>query len=442
MHETLKKLVIFALTLEARFVLWRFNPKIIAVTGSVGKATTKDAIYAALGNELYVRRSEKSFNSDLGVPLAILGLENAWRSPLQWALNLAYGLKVLVERKAYPAWLILEIGADRPGDIRRIARWLRPDIVVITGVPEIPVHVEYFRSPKELAREKRSLAEYVKTGGKLILNGDDARMVELCSEFRGMMIRYGLGKDNDFVGSREEIAYANGKPTGVRFSARGGSVLGGPSDKRGFFSVPLAIPGALGRPRIYAALAALAVSEVVGVDSVSSATALGGSLPPPGRMRIIPGVNGSTIIDDTYNSSPAAAHSALETLKRVKASRRIAILGDMLELGKYASDAHRTLGARAAESADMLITLGFRARAAAEAALDGGMADGNIRQYEYTEAKRAGRELRDQLKEGDVVLVKGSQSMRMERTVKELMQEPDQAHELLVRQDPEWLARK
>ena len=429
MRERLKQLIVFLLTWEARLVLWRFQPKVIAITGSVGKTTTKDAIYAALAGELYVRRSEKSFNSEIGVPLTILGLENAWGDPLRWALNLLYGLSNLFQ-SSYPAWLILEVGADRPGDIRRIARWLKPDIAVITGVPEVPVHVEYFRSPQELAREKRSLAEYVKSGGKLILNGDDAHMVELCKDFRGMTIKYGFGSENDFVGGREEIAYAKGQPTGMRFRVtHGGS------------TIPFNIGSVLGRPRAYAALAALAVAEIVGVDSVFASTALGGWQPPPGSMRIIPGLRGSTIIDDTYNSSPAAALSALDTLKYVKAARRIVALGDMLELGKYATEAHRVLGVQAATLASKLITVGFRARATSEAALSAGMQDFDVRQYERTEAERAGKELKNELREDDVVLVKGSQSMRMERMVKELMAEPERAHELLVRQDPEWLAK-
>src|SRR6185295_9890723 len=109
----------------------------------------------------------------------------------KWAMNVVKGLGVLVRGANYPTWLVLEVGADRPGDIRNIARWLQPDIAVITGVPDMPVHVEYFRSPQELAREKRSLAEYVKSGGKLVLNGDDERMVAMCSEFRGMTVKYG-----------------------------------------------------------------------------------------------------------------------------------------------------------------------------------------------------------------------------------------------------------
>ncbi|MBI2612759.1 UDP-N-acetylmuramoyl-tripeptide--D-alanyl-D-alanine ligase [Candidatus Kaiserbacteria bacterium] len=434
MYDFFKKSIVFLLTWEARLVLSRYKPKVIAVTGSVGKTTTKDAIYATLSSTLHVRKSEKSFNSDIGVPLTILGLENAWRNPFLWAFNLVQGFALVIRRVPYPAWLVVEVGADRPDDIRRIAKWLRPDIAVITGVPDIPVHVEFFRSPDELAHEKRALAEHVKEGGMLILNGDDARMVELCKEFKNVTT-FGFGKQNRFSASHQGILYEKGKAIGTRFRL----VHSG-------LAIPVSIIGALGRARTYAALAAFAVAEVAGVESSSVTRALAAWTPPPGRMRVIKGVNGSTIIDDTYNSSPAAALSALETLKEVKAppsgGRRIAVLGDMLELGRYASEAHRSVGMRAAACADMLLTVGFRSRAIGEAALDARMPEANIREYEHTEARRVGQELRNEVREGDIVLVKGSQSMRMERTVEELMAEPEKAVELLVRQEPEWLLKK
>ncbi len=426
----MKRVVVWLLTLEARAVLLRHKPKIIAITGSVGKTTTKDVIYAVLTETLHVRKSEKSLNSDIGVPLTILGLENAWKNPLLWALNLIRGLSILIQKNSYPAWLVLEVGADRPGDIRKIARWLKPDIVVITGVPEIPVHVEFFRTPLELAQEKRALAEHMKEEGRLILNGDDARMVEMCAEFKEVTITYGFDNKNDWYASHSVIGYEKKRPTGVRFKA----------NHRGL-AIPVSVFGALGRPRVHAALAAFAVADVVGVDAASVAPALSRWVPPPGRMRVIKGVNGSTIIDDTYNSSPAAALSAINTLKEVRASRKIAILGDMLELGKYAAEAHKTIGVNAAQSADQLFTVGFRSRATGEAALDAGMLDGNIREYEQNESRRAGEELAKELQEGDVVLVKGSQSMRMERAVERLMAEPEKAVELLVRQEPEWLLK-
>ena len=123
-----KRIITAILTWEARAVLERYHPKIIAVTGSVGKTTTKDAIFAALSPHVHVRKSEKSFNSDLGVPLAILGLESGWHDPLKWIANIFHGLSLILFENDYPRWLVLEVGADRPGDIRRIARWLRPDI--------------------------------------------------------------------------------------------------------------------------------------------------------------------------------------------------------------------------------------------------------------------------------------------------------------------------
>ena len=428
--NVLRGLVAGILTWEARFVLARFKPRIIAVTGSVGKTTTKDAIFAALSEHVYVRKSEKSYNSEIGVPLTILGFENAWRNPFLWLWNLVKGLALIIMPDKYPQWLVLEVGADRPGDIRRIAHWLKPDIVVMTGVPNIPVHVEYFRSPEELVREKQVLAEYLKPGGKLIVNGDDVRMREFRSTFRGACITFGIEENNDCRGEKEEIVYERGEPIGVQFRV---------NYKNSSF--PISIFGALGRPRVYAALAALVVGEAIGVDMVSMARSLTQWAPPPGRLRLVRGLRGSIIIDDTYNSSPAAAMAALDTLKNVDAKRRIAVLGDMLELGKYAAEAHKQVGERAVACADVLFTVGFRARTIGEAALDAGISESDIREYEHSEAERAGKELELELKEGDVVLVKGSQAMRMERTVLEIMAEPARAEELLVRQDPAWLAK-
>lgn len=430
MLRMLRALVIVLLTAEARALLTRHRPKIIAVTGSVGKTTTKDAIYAALASSRHVRKSAKSFNSDIGVPLTIIGLENAWNSPWKWALNLIYGFFAVFSREPYPQWLVLEVGADRPNDIRRIAAWLRPDIAIITGVPDIPVHVEYFQSPGELLKEKRALADHLKPGGKLLLNGDESRTRMLHTSFRGTALLYGLREDNDYYASNDSILYSDSKPVGEQFRVH-----------RKGTSSPVAVYGALGRPRLYAATAALAVADFVGVDTETATKGLADWAPPPGRVRIIEGHGGSVIIDDTYNSSPSAALAALDTLKEVRGKRKIAILGDMLELGRFSAEAHKQVGERAAQCADMLVTVGFRSRAIAQSALDAGMRDEHIRQYEMHEAERAGGELLREISSGDVILVKGSQSMRMERTVLALMAHPEHAEDLLVRMDPEWRER-
>jgi UDP-N-acetylmuramoyl-tripeptide--D-alanyl-D-alanine ligase len=252
-------------------------------------------------------------------------------------------------------------------------------------------------------------------------------MRELRHEFRGATLMYGIESDNDYFASHEEIMYEGNLPTGMRFRAN-----------REEYSLPVTVFGALGRPRIYAALAAIAVAQCAGIDPVTSSQALTGWEPPAGRVRIVPGARGSVIIDDTYNSSPVAALAALDMLKEVKTKRRIAMLGDMLELGKYSKDQHKKIGERAAQVADLLITVGFRSRATGEAALDAGMSESNIREYEMGESARAGEELLREIQEGDVVLVKGSQSIRMEKAVKALMADPMKASELLVRQEEAW----
>ena len=432
MKSLLRTVVVAILTWEAKLVLKRRRPKIIAVTGSAGKTSSKDAIFAVLSHaELSVRKSEKSYNSEFGVPLTILGLESGWNSPWRWVVNMVQGLITAFGSDPYPAWLVVEVGADRPGDIRRIARWLKPDIAVITSIPDIPVHVEYFHSPHALAQEKRRLAEYMRPDGLLIINGDDTYTKHIHAEFADSAITFGFEGQNAFVAKDVGIRYEEKKPVGMHFYCEH-------SNSR----ISVSIYGALGKPRVYAALCALAVAEAAGIALETAAEALAHFAPPPGRMRLLDGIRGSIIIDDTYNSSPAAALSALETLKEIKgAKKRIAALGDMLELGRFSKIAHTQVGEEAKKSADLLITVGFRAKEIGQVALNQGMPEANIRAYDQHESVRAGKELEPELKEGVVVLVKGSQGMRMEKTVLEIMAEPERAEDLLVRMDADWRDR-
>jgi UDP-N-acetylmuramoyl-tripeptide--D-alanyl-D-alanine ligase len=426
-----KRIVVFLLTWEARLVLARHKPQIIAVTGSMGKTTTKDAIFAALvAGGLHARKSEKSFNSEIGVPLTVLGCDNAWNNPILWAWNILRGL-VVIAAPSYPKWLVLEVGADRPGDIETTARWLRPDVAVFTGIPDVPVHVEYFDSPRAVVREKKRLAAHLKPGGLVILNGDDANLASLRTEYADACITYGVSSRFEYTALGYEIRYERDTPVGIGFSAV--------HDRE---SVRVTLDGAIGYPRVYAGLAALAAAGVAGVPLVRAAEGLAAWEPQPGRLRLLKGIKGSIIIDDTYNSSPAAAFAALDTLGSIRtAGTRIAVLGDMLELGRFSSDSHRELGTRAAQSAGMLVTVGFRSRAAAEAARDAGMRDEQVRQYDQGESAHAGKELEPDIREGDVILIKGSQGMRMERAAEELMAEPERAADLLVRQGKEWERR-
>lgn len=432
MYAFLRTTVVAILTWEAQFLLKRKNPKIIAVTGSAGKTTTKDAIFCVLSeNGRFVRKSEKSYNSELGVPLTILGLESGWGSPVRWLLNIVKGFLAAISREPYPDWLVLEVGADRPGDIRTIAKWLRPDVAVITSIPDIPVHVEFFNSPHALAQEKKRLAEHLKHDGILIINGDDMHTQKILEEYRSISTSFGFSGENAFVASDVGIQYQDKHPVGMHFySEHSGS------------RIEVSVFGALGKPRVYSALAALAVAEVAGVAQEAAAEALAKWAPPPGRMRLLNGIRDSVLIDDTYNSSPAAAISALDTLKELKGfKKKIVIFGDMLELGRFSSEAHKQVGEHAKKCADLFITVGFRAKTMSEAALDIGMPEEKLRQYDQGESVRAGKEIESELGPDIVVLIKGSQSMRMEKTVFELMQEPMKAEKLLVRMEPDWKFR-
>jgi len=430
-----KQLVVSVLTLEARAVLRRYHPHIIAVTGSVGKTATKDAIYAVVARGAHVRKSEKSFNSEVGIPLTILGAPNAWSNPLRWVMNFVDGVLLIVFNSRYPEWLVLEVGADRPGDIKNIAAWLPVDIAVITRLPEMPVHVEFFDSPQAVTEEKAALITALKRGGVLVLFGDDEGVKALSSATRERVLTFGFGEGVDVRGEHATLLFEEGSPPA------GGWPIGMSVQLHvGGVSAPVSIIGAVGAHALVPLLAAATVGEARGMDISTIVEGLKGYEPPPGRMRLIRGIKETLVIDDTYNSSPAAAGAALDTLALIAPKgRKIAVLGDMLELGRHSTAEHRKIGEHAVKAADMLITVGFRSREMAQGALDSGMLNANILQYE--DATKAGAELENILREGDCVLVKGSQSMRMERVVEEIMLEPERAPELLVRQDEEWKKR-
>jgi UDP-N-acetylmuramoyl-tripeptide--D-alanyl-D-alanine ligase len=435
MKEFLKRTVAALLRVEASAVLRKYEPRIVAITGSVGKTSTKDAIYQVVAHAAYTRKSEKSFNSELGIPLTILGVPNAWNNPLRWAMNFLDGLAIILFSTHYPQWLVLEVGADRPGDIQNIAKWVPVDIAVITRLPEMPVHVEFFDSPQAVIEEKASLIGALKPQGTLILFYDDERSRAFAARTNNQTITFGFDSGADVRGHEAKILFEEGGsrwPIGMEVQVRVGEV-----------SAPISVVGAIGAHALLPLLAAAAVGKALGHDIADIVEALKSYTPPPGRMRLVRGIKKTLIIDDSYNSSPAAVAAALDTLALIKSEagqgRRIAVLGDMLELGRHSTAQHRRVGEQAAKQADILVTVGFRARDIAEGALNAGMVDSAIFQYE--DAGRAGEELKNLIQEGDCILVKGSQSIRTERVVEELMAEPERASELLVRQDPEWKKR-
>lgn len=418
------------LALAARIVIHRYRPRIVMITGSVGKTSTKDAVAAVLTRRFFVRKSEKSFNSEFGVPFTILGVENPWNNPFAWLAVLKSVLVLLILPNHYPNMLVLEVGADRPGDLARILRFATPDMVIVTRLPEIPVHVEAYASPEAVREEEFSPAYALSAEAPLIVSSDDPYALENAMRTPARSISYGMA-DNadvrlsniDFYESRREIA---GMQANVNVRGKQGKLL---------------IKGSVGKTQLLPAAAALAAAAAYEISLPEALRALEEYVPPRGRGRLLVGKNGSIIIDDSYNASPAAVEEALATLKMfpmpsssveqsVCTGRRIAVLGDMLELGRHSVTEHERIAVLAGESADVIAAVGIRARAFTAVPK---CAEVMLFDNSYT----AARVLSSFVREGDVILVKGSQSIRTERIVEALLANSADASQL-VRQEKRW----
>ncbi len=429
MKQTFKKVVVAILTYEAKLLLARKKPFIIALTGSVGKTSTKDAIYTVLKNHRYTRKSQKSFNSDIGVPLSVLGLRNGWNSPWLWLRNLIDGAYTALFAREYPEVLVLEMGVDRPGDMASMTAWVKPDVVVLTRFPDVPVHVEYFNTPEQVVQEKMQLVHALKPDGVVIYNHDDGIIKAALEDVRQQALGFSRYSPSHFSVTGDTVQYKDGKPVGVSFTLEH-------VDQ----SETIGVLGMLGVQSVYTVAAAAAVGVHLGLTLRDVAEALKEHPPVPGRMRLLEGKQDTVLIDDTYNSSPVAAEKALQTLKELSVGgRKIVVMGDMLELGRFSVREHERVGEQAAGVADLLVTLGVRARKIAEGALEHGLSEKNILQYD--DVDRAAEELAKLIKPGDAILVKASQGIRAERVVKRLMARPDEAPDLLVRQEEMWQNR-
>ncbi|PIR85413.1 hypothetical protein COU15_01120 [Candidatus Kaiserbacteria bacterium CG10_big_fil_rev_8_21_14_0_10_45_20] len=428
MKEFIRNIIVFFITLEAKLILKKNKPKVIVVTGSVGKTSTKDATYTAVRGHTFVRKSEKSYNSDIGVPLTVLGVPNGWANILQWLRNLIDGMLLLVVITPYPRWLIVEVGADRPGDISQSLAWLTPDVVIGTRFPDIPVHVEFYSSPEQVIKEEMFPFSQLSEGGIAVVSADDAQTRHLSLKGGVQKISYGISNDADVRASNIRILSRGGNPRGISFDV---------SYREEKARVTL--EGVLGSAHRDATLAGIAGATAAGSSLQKAVEAFSEHTPPPGRLRIIQGLKKTTIIDDTYNSSPKATEVALEALSEAPGTRKIAVLGDMLELGSFSVSEHERIGVQVAKNADILLTVGVRAKGIAEGAMKAGMPESAVSVFER--GADSASKLLSMLTAGDVILVKGSQSIRMERIVKSLMAEPEKAKDLLPRQDAEWLTR-
>ncbi len=429
--KIIKKIIYSILIWESRMVLLRHKPKIIAITGSVGKTSTKDAIFTVLSKFKKVRKSDKSYNSIPGIPLTILGIPNAWSNNWLWIENIIRGFILMFWAKEYPEWLILEVGAGKPNDIKGITSWLSPDIVVITRFPDKPVHIEFFDNVDSIIEEKSALALALKANGVLILNHDDEKVYALHGKANRRTVSYGFHENSTYHATYPSYLYESSHdsvPVGISFKL-----------EHSGNTFPVMLSNVIGMHYVGSSLAALAVAHEVGCDLLQSINAIAEYTTPPGRLSLIEGINSSILIDDTYNASPVAMEAAIVVLSEIKAKRKIAVLGDMLELGRMTEETHREIGEKVTTVTDILVTVGPRAKFIADGAIDQGFSKSKIQMFDT--AVQASEYLKGIVKKGDLVLLKGSQGIRLERAVEAIMAHPELRTKILARQEKEWKNR-
>ena len=348
----------------------------VGITGNVGKTTTKEATAAALGARYRVLRTVSSFNNEIGVPLTFLGIEPSHEVA------------------------VIEMGFYVPGEIADLCRLVRPRIGIVTRIPEVPVHYSRTPSVDAIAAGKAELIEALPADGVALLNADDARVRALTSRTKARVVLFGEAVDADL---RATDVSARGIE-GLRFVAHDGARS---------VEVQLPLPG---RHLVSSALAALGAASALGVPLAEAAVALSVMDAPAHRMSVRR-TAGLVVIDDSYNASPAAVMAALAVLGSVP-SRRVAVIGDMLELGTLSADAHEAIGREAARQTDVLVGVGELARTMVASARRAGLRE----TYQVADRAEALMLLRRILLRGDTVLVKGSHSLALDELADALVQ--------------------
>jgi UDP-N-acetylmuramoyl-tripeptide--D-alanyl-D-alanine ligase len=369
-----------ALQALARSVLAEHAPKVVGITGSIGKTTTKEFAAALLSRRFNVLKSEGNFNNHLGLALSLLKLQT--------------GQEVAV----------LEMGTSGPGEIKTLTGIAPPDIAVITNVN--PVHLEFFGSLEAVAAAKKEILDGAKAGAAAVLNGDDPRVLEMGREWKGPRLTFGFSPDCDVRAS----AIRKRGPEGMTFELR----LEGRT-KRVLFPF-------LYEEYVSNLLAAVAVGHALSTPFEAMIDEIPLLRPFPGRGELIRLGRGLRLVDDSYNSNPRALEAALKGLAGFPAKRKVAVLGDMLELGPAEADFHRQAGRQAARTGwDLLLAIGPLAGFTSEGAQAAGLPKSRV--LTFSTSDEAAARISGLIEDGDLILVKGSRGIKTERVVEKLKQE-------------------
>jgi UDP-N-acetylmuramoyl-tripeptide--D-alanyl-D-alanine ligase len=350
----------------------RMGFQLAAVTGSAGKTTTKDFAAAILARRFAVGKTPGNQNSQIGFPMSIVNLPSN------------------------PQWMVGEMGLSEPGELIKLSRAFEPDVAAILLVA--PAHLQFFSSLDGVAAAKAEILEGVKPGGTFVANADDPRVAAIAARFGGRVIRFGRTAAAD-VSAHQIVPHADGS----RF------VLTAPGGE-----VPVDLPVS-GLHQVDNFLAASAIGIAAGVTASDCAQAAADLRPAEHRGELQRHASGALLLDDAYNANPASVRAALETLAALPGVRRIAVLGDMLELGAEEERWHRESGSAALGRADLLILVGPRAHWFGEGAVAAGFSAQSVRHVDS--AQEAAEMLQGLIASGDVILFKASRGIGLDRAV-------------------------
>ena len=393
----------------------KHNFKVIGVSGSVGKTSTKFAIATVLKQKYRVRYQAGNYNDLVTVPLVFFGQDlPSLFNPLAW-LKVVLANERQIRRPYDFDVVVVEVGTDYPGNIIKFQQYLHCDIAVVTAIS--PEHMEFFANLDEVASEELSIGVF---SDKVIVNNDlaDRKYLDIprpLTTFGSQQADYQLGK----VSYAKEQATYNVKRQG-----------------NAWLEVKQL---AVAQSEVYSALAGAVVADKLGLSTAQIRNGIAEVRPVSGRMQRLAGLHNSTILDETYNASPDAVMAALDSLYLFKADHKIAILGNMNELGQTSPQAHRQVGAYCDPmQLELVVTIGPHANQYLAPAAE----EAGCRVQTFTDPLKAGLFVKDMLKPNSVVLAKGSQNLVFaEEAIKPLLANPDDAR-LLVRQSAAWLKKK
>jgi len=424
----LSKILIPYLAWCCHRIIAKNRPLIVGITGSVGKSSAKEAIYLVLKKRFRVRRSLGNLNNEIGLPLTVIGDKDPRGNLGEWFAVLARGFFLAIKkRRGYPKILVLEMAVDRPGDMKYLISLAPPKIGVITNIGV--THLEFFRDEKKILEEKSILVKNIPADGLAILNHDNLHLRSLAKSLKRPALTYGFRAGADVWASELKVGYSQDLGEGVNL-AKGSSFR--VSYKTIF--LPFKLPNIISKTQVSAALAAVSVGIRLGMNLVEIAEQLKEYQPLPGRMRLLRGKKSNIIIDDTYNAAPDSVRSALEILALAKSKKKTVILGDMLELGSIEESAHRALAKSINPVANKVILVGQRTAILQRELKKLGFPKNKI--FHFRIVTRLVKKMPTLIGQGEIILVKGSQGLRMEKAVEVLV--PKKERHNLTRQDKYW----